>query len=259
MKIQTITSLQNDLIKYLVKLRVNRDYRYEHHRVIIEGKKCVEEISKTHPLIKVFATNQTQLENTPAESHFLVPDHILQKISGTHNPEGIIAEIDMPPFVTTPDISRLLILDEINDPGNMGTLIRTALAFGWKGIFLLGHCCDPYNDKALRAAKGATFRMPLSKGTAECLKQLMDNSQNKTHLLAADLKGKPAPQISVSDHCMLVLGNEANGISKEIAKLAELVSIPMQGPMESLNVSVAGAILMYQLQASMPSTKTNQS
>ena len=136
-----------------------------------------------------------------------------------------------------------MVLDGIQDPGNLGTLLRTALAFGWNGIYLLGNCCDPYNDKALRSAKGATFRLQLYQGDKAHLKDL-----SRTHqVLVADLDGKAPESVNESEKRVLVLGSESLGVSAESQAFGEKVTLPISGEMESLNVAVAGGILMYQL------------
>ena len=86
----------------------------------------------------------------------------MKKISGMQTPEGLVVEIEMPKPAPLEGLKYLLALDGVSDPGNVGALLRTALALGWQGIFILDESCDPFNDKALRSARGATFRLPLA-------------------------------------------------------------------------------------------------
>ncbi len=139
----------------------------------------------------------------------------------------------------------MLALDGISDPGNLGNILRTALALGWEGVFILHEGCDPFNEKTMRAARGANFRIPIQSGTIEDLKILIQT--NKLLPYVASLKGTSVTSLTPNENTILVLGNEAHGPSEEIVNLCQSVKIPMPGDMESLNVSVAGGILMFML------------
>jgi RNA methyltransferase, TrmH family len=241
----SLTSLQHPLVKYLVKLRTDKTYRYLHRRVLLEGLKPIGEIS--HLVLQLFYIKSyaSAVDALPGEK-WEVTQAILDKISGTTSPEGVIAEIQMPPFGTLKNARWVLALDEINDPGNLGTLMRTALALGWETVFLLPGSCDPFNEKVLRSARGAHFKLTLVQGTVADLEQWIKEKQAQA--LAADLHGVQPEQIASADRRVLVLGNEARGISVPIARLCQLVTVPMSGYMESLNVAVAGGILLYLFQ-----------
>lgn len=240
-----IDSLQNPLIKHLTKLHQNREYRYEQSSVVIEGKKMVEEISQEKQILTLLVREGDVIPSIQAKVVYVVPNDLLRKISSTLTPEGILAEVSMPPFISLQNKKRIIVLDEINDPGNMGNLLRSALALGWEGAFILPNSCDPFNDKALRAAKGATFRLPMAYGDWNELIAMQKGIiwQN----LAADLEGITPEKIPQAERRLLIFGNEAKGISEKAEKISKKVSIPMHGKMESLNVSAAGAILMYLL------------
>jgi len=240
-----LSSLQNPLVKHWVKLRQNADYRHEHKRVLIEGSKMVHEIALHHPVYSIIALNESLLpKDTRAEEIYIVPEEILYKISGSLHPEGIIAEVAMPTPGTLKPNQKILVLDSISDPGNMGALIRTTLALSWDAICLVGSCCDPFNDKALRAAKGATFRLPLIHSNWKELKEFA--STHKKEFIVADLKGKEPTEFAGKNNFLLVLSNESHGVSEEAASYPK-VSIPITGNMESLNVAVAGGILLFTL------------
>lgn len=237
-----ISSLQHPLVKHLVKLRHDSDYRYEQRSVVIEGLKPVYELR--HLIKKLIYQNGVDLNfSTPEE--WVVTEAVMKKISGMQSSEGVIAEIEMPPFVSLNHLDTVLVLDGINDPGNMGTLLRTALALGWKGVYLLPNSCDPYNEKTIRAARGAHFKLPLAFGTVEDLITLLKTEHKQAFV--ADLDGIVPEACEITSHCWLVLGNEAHGASPELKKVCTKVTIPMPGNMESLNVGVAGGILMYTL------------
>jgi RNA methyltransferase, TrmH family len=243
-----IKSLQHPLIKHLVKLRKNSDYRHEHHSAFIEGAKLVAELC---PLVqpKLIVTCREELipKNFDKKNSIFVTEEVFKKISGLLAPEGIAAEVPLPQSKPLHDVRYLVVLDRINDPGNLGTLLRSALAFGWEGAFIVDGSCDPFNEKALRSSKGATFKIPLAMGNWKTLEDII--TKNQLQLLAADPHGIPIEDFQPSAGLALVLSNEAQGLSKEAKRTCEKVSIPMIGPMESLNVSVAGGILLYKLKS----------
>lgn len=242
-----ITSLQHPVIKHLTKLRVNSDYRFEHHSAVVEGRKLVNELCLQSIPKLVLATEENLIPaKIPAENVLVVTPEMMDKITGMKHSEGILAEVPLPAQSSLDKKKYILALDEINDPGNMGTLLRTALALGWEGAFILEGSCDPFNEKAVRASRGAVFRLPLFQGKWDALEALIKN--NSLVPIAADLNGTDLKQMdNKGKGCVLVLGNEAHGPSKKADALCQKVTIPMLGPMESLNVGVAGGILMYNL------------
>lgn len=232
-----ITSLSHPLVKHLVKLRKERSYRYEQGVVLVQGKKMVQELK---PKTVLTALDDPSIE---ADEVILVSQAIIDKVSSMDNPEGVVAEVPMQQL-SLEGATKLLVLDGINDPGNLGGLLRTALALGWSGAYLINGCCDPYNDKALSAARGATFKLPWKFGDWNELGQL--RSQLNLEAFVADLEGEDVSTID-SDKLLLVLGNEANGPSDESCKQCQAITIPIGEGMESLNVGVAGGIMMYVL------------
>ncbi len=241
-----ITSLTHPLVKHLVKLRENKAYRYENKSILLEGRKVIEEICQKTP-----ATTLITLESTSIPEHLSyrkaveVSYPVLQKITATKTPESILAEIPFPDFETLEKKKTIVVFDGLSDPGNLGTLLRTALALGWEGAYLLPTTCDPFNDKALRAARGATFRLPMRIGNWEELEILI--RKNKMHAFVADLSGISLELIKNEGPLVLVLGHEAHGVSNQANRLCSPITIPMPGDMESLNVAIAGGILMYKL------------
>ena len=233
-----ITSLQHPLVKYLVKLRTSRAFRKEQNSALISGRKLISELGKVKTLLY---TQEAKLLSVKAEKKLLVTPQILKKITGVEEPEPYAAEISLPPPGDLSGKKFLLALDKIADPGNLGTLLRTALALGWEGAFLLEGCVDPFNDKALRAAKGATFHLPLVEGSEQELLELIE--KNGAHVYLSGMQGKPIDAQKITPPLILVLGSESHGVSFT-PKQAVTLSIPIQA-IESLNVATAGAILMY--------------
>lgn len=245
-----IFSLQHALIKHLVKLRQNTDYRYDHQAIVVEGSKIIAELSRSQTF-KTLLISAPELipKKAKAEEIILTSPAIIQKVSGLSSPEGILGEIAMPQRANLKGKHHIVALDHINDPGNLGTILRTALAFGWEGVFFLNHTCDPFNDKALRASRGAVFHLPMAHGNWEDLKQLM--KENQLQPFVADLSGTSFKKNASADRVLLVLGNEAHGPSPESLAACQAITIPMSGKTESLNVSVAAGILLCSLGPSL--------
>ncbi len=241
-----VTSLQHPIVKHLVKIREDRRYRSENKTALISGIKLIDELAERY----VFKTLLVEKGYTPsshikAEQTFIVPDQLLKKVTGVNSPEPIAAEISLPAPSDLKGKKPLLILDGISDPGNLGNLLRTALALGWEGAFLTPRTADPFNDKALRAAKGATFKLSLKEGSYEELFRLLED--NQLELLIADAKGENFESMQLKKSIALALGNESHGVHAELKQKGRSIAISMRSEMESLNVSSAGAILMYQL------------
>lgn len=241
-----ITSLQHPLVKHLVKLREDKAYRHASKAILISGLKMIGELAQRFDFLSLLIEEDFQPPFPyQAKNTYRVPKQIIKKISGVAEPEPILAEISMLPTQDLSSADFLLILDGISDPGNLGTLLRSARGLGWDGVFLTPGSTDPYNEKALRAAKGATFSIPWKIGTYEELAILL-KSKNMT-LYSADAYGRDHSLLSFQGPLALALGNESQGLASPLKENATLLSIPMKGRMESLNVASAGAILMHEL------------
>jgi TrmH family RNA methyltransferase len=229
-----LESRDNPYVKHLRKLVEDSAYRHEMQKVVVEGKQQIEELL---PFVKSGTVFSVEPWKHTAFQNVLISETVANKLGSK-----VLVELPMPKLALPEKCTRLLALDGVSDPGNLGTLLRTALALGWDGVFLLPGSCDPFNDKALRASKGAIFKLPYKKGAWDEFDQLV-----KTHHLmplAADLEGV-RPETLTKEKCFLILGNEGQGLSIEGRARGEKVCIPMRGEMESLNVGAAGAILMY--------------
>jgi TrmH family RNA methyltransferase len=168
----------------------------------------------------------------------------LAEFADTVTPQGLLLVVDIP-LRSLDDVAapRLAVLDAVQDPGNVGTLIRAADALGAGGVALLPGTADPWNPKAVRAAAGASFRIPV---VPTSVAELADWCRDRrVPLLAAAAGGDPAPRSAEVRDAALVFGNEAAGVSDEVRTAADgIVGIPQRGPADSLNVAMAGAILM---------------
>lgn len=195
-----------------------------------------------------------------AQERIIVSEAIFKKITSLEESDGYAAVVDMPePTADLSQTKRLLILDQIADPGNLGTLLRTAFAFGWDGVIATPGTVDFFNDKALRAAKGATFRLPYCWRPPEEIAFLLKVENRQAFL--ADMKGTPLGQGPFSPPLALILSHEAKGIrswaeeltsqSHAADRLAKKIALPMERGAESLNVASAGAIFLYTMRRSL--------
>lgn len=256
-----ITSINNPLVKE-IKTLYRKKGRIKNKAFIIEGIKMIEEaIDNSYPVKNIIYTDQF-LKTKDGENFFerikdldntiYVPNNIFKEISDTENPQGIlgIAKLEYENLneIYKKERPFLLFLDEVQDPGNMGTIIRTADAFNADGIIITEGCVDPYNPKVVRATMGSIFRVPLyyiSDGIHE-LKNLKDMN---IRVYSTALTGSiPIYETDFQKGFVLIIGNESNGVRKEIFSLSDkLIKIPMPGKAESLNAGVAASIIMYEV------------
>ncbi|MBI5273372.1 MAG: RNA methyltransferase [Chlamydiia bacterium] len=236
-----VNSLQHPKVLHWVKLHKERTYRIEHDSVLISGEKLIREMALLYPLKALITLSETP--EIEARERFLVNAAILKKITSLQTPDGFAAEIALPSPSDLFSLQKLLILDKIADPGNLGTLLRTAHALGWDGVAATPGTVDFFNDKALRAAKGATFKIPLAYATPETL--CTWSKQKKIPCFIADTEGSPLSTVSIPAISALILSNESEGPSEWTKAIGKKISIPMANDAESLNVASAGAILLY--------------
>ena len=233
--ISKIDSRQNQKIKNLVKLS-NSKFQKEQKLFKIEGYHALEMAKESGVLVEVFTTKQIDNLNVP---QYLVSVEIMSSISSAKSPQGVICVCSF--FKEKPiSSSKVLFLDNVSDPGNLGTLLRTALAFGYNDVILRGGCSE-YNDKVLQATQGAIFNLNI---VHDCdLNKLKDYE-----IIATEIKGSvDLATIKPKGKHILVLGNEAHGVSKDLLDIASKRARIDIKNIESLNVAVAGAIAMYQL------------
>ena len=177
-------------------------------------------------------------------------DSVFDAMAETVTPQGVLAIVEMPEYSLEQMIEKagtLLVLEDLQDPGNLGTMLRTAEAAGVAGVILSKKSVDVYNPKVIRSTMGAVYRVPFL--YVEDFKGLLCNlKEQKVRLLAAHLQGtKSFDKADYRGKVGILIGNEANGLSDEVSDLTEeKVIIPMAGNVESLNAAVAGALLMYE-------------
>ena len=252
-----ITGLQNPLVKAAAELK-QKKHRQQQGLFLAEGLRTVEEAVHYGRVQSIFYTaiederTRRVLEEAAAQQVQLicVSDNVMKKIADTETPQGVIAvcqmqDISLEALLATGKM--LLVLDRVGDPGNIGTMLRTADAAGLGGMVLLKGSADIYAPKTVRASMGSLFHVPVLAGLGEeqfiaaarkagyeLLVTCLDGADN---LYAADLRGRLA----------FVMGNEANGVSAGLLQAADKrVFIPMQGKAESLNVAMAAGIVMFE-------------
>ena len=248
-----ITSNQNAKLKLARSLMGRSRERRAAGAFVAEGVRLVEEaLSAGWPIRFVLYTEGlsgrgleliTRLESQGCEVE-QVSEVLLNSVSETETSQGLLAVLDYSPLSLPQPLNFALIADSIRDPGNLGTLLRTAAAAGVQGVFLSPETTDAFAPKVLRAGMGAHFRLPILTLSWEEIQ--MATRSLKIYL--ADMLGSPCWQ---TDFCLplaLIVGGEAEGATEEARQLSDgIISIPMPGKTESLNAGVAGAVLMFEV------------
>ena len=257
---QRISSKDNSLIKHIKRLK-EKKYRDEDGEYIVEGLKLIKEAIQENADIKHIVVCDGCDNSEMIESHLkyemarldfiYVPQNIFKMLSDVENPQGVLAVIGKTKnsnLEADIDLSEdiILALDDIQDPGNLGTILRTADSVGLKQILVSKGTADAYNPKVVRSTMGAIFRVKVIE--CESLKDTLKELQNKDYkIMTTSLKAKKTIYEADYKKKIIVIGNEANGVSKEVISLAdEKVIIPMLGKTESLNASVATGVILYE-------------
>ena len=237
--INIIKSKDNNKIKHLTSLKEGK-YRHQYQEFIAEGYKSLEMALKNHQVKEVYSI--TSLDNIPSDvPQYLISEDILKKIAFSKNPEGVVFVCDFLKQMLQ-KLNKVVYLDHVNDPGNMGTIIRTALAFNYDAVIVSSESCDIYNEKVIAASKGAIFAIPVFTG------ELKDYATNREVIVSMlDDSAIDIRKIKVPESFILVVGNEAHGVSRETIALATIKTKIEIHNIDSLNVSIATGILMDHL------------
>ena len=254
---QVITSKDNEIIKNIKKLK-DKKYRDEEGLYIIEGIKIIEEAIEEESYIKKIVIceecvaageiEQKLLYTIAKYDRIYVNKKVFGFLTDVVAPQGILAVVEKPSKATkinyTEDI--ILALDGIQDPGNLGTILRTVDSVGLKQIIVTKNTADCYNPKVVRSTMGAIFRVNVIE-TDDLCKTLKDAKKSKYEIIATSLETQNSIYDISYKKKVIVIGNEANGVTKEVQDLAnKKVRIPMLGKTESLNASVATGIILYE-------------
>lgn len=248
-----ITSRTNPKIKYVRRLQADKRFRSSQNAFVVEGTRWLREfVGKLNQPQQVFFTdawsvvpNNAQILAQIGGSRQIVSDQVMQAMSATETAPGVLAVVDIvpAPFPKTP--SFILILDGVSDPGNMGTLLRTAAAAGVEGVILTPNCVDVYNPKVTRSSMGAQIRLPI---IALKWPQIAQLAKDLTIRVAKADGTFPYTRVNWQQPAALVIGNEAHGVTEEAEQImSESIYIPLASGVESLNAAVAGSIIMFEV------------
>lgn len=252
-----ITGVNNPQVKAATELK-QKKYRTKAGLFLAEGLRTVEESIEASQVESIFYTpidderTRKALETAASKGIklFCVNEAVMKKISDTETPQGIIAVCNMTHLSLEKLLTQgkmLLVLDRVQDPGNIGTMLRTADAAGVGGLVLLNGCADVYAPKTVRASMGSLFHLPVLQGLEE--QAFIDTAKDYGYeLLVTCLEGADSLyKADFSGRIAFVMGNEANGVSNNLLKAADKkVFIPMQGKAESLNVAMAAGVVMFE-------------
>jgi RNA methyltransferase, TrmH family len=243
----------------LIHALKTRRGREKHGLFVVEGVRVVEDLLASGFDLEFAVVSTTLGDNqrgsalraqlAGATSLREVDDHTLTRVTDTETPQGVIAVARIKQRtladVTLPDAALVLVLDAVQDPGNLGTLVRSADAFGAQAVVALPGTVDFWGSKVIRSTAGSAFRVPLiNAAEAEVWSWL---AKSDVAICGADMGGAPIDRLQVQGRVALVVGNEGGGLRESTrVQLTQLVSIPMRGDAESLNVAVAAGILLYE-------------
>lgn len=265
-----ITAKDNKKIKMIRGLLEKPSHRKKEKAFIVEGIKMVNEALALQLVLEIFesesfySSSQSKDNVNPeikklnsflsdSSEFFIVSDSIFKSMTDTVTPQGILAVVKMPEYNMETILSKkklkILFLEDISDPGNLGTMFRTAEAAGMTAIFMTKNTVDLFNPKTVRSTMGSVFRMPFIY-LENIDKEILRCKMKGLSFYAAHLKGKKSyKEISYSDRTAILIGNEARGLSEWLSNQAdEYLKIPMQGEVESLNAAIAAALIMYEIE-----------
>lgn len=241
-----ITSLKNPKVTAWKALK-DRKGRRESGCFLVEGRKMVEEaLASAFDVEAVLVQEGVSFPDGLTMPVYELPAHVLAAVCDTKTPQGIAAVVRMKEQSALG--KHIVVLDGVQDPGNVGTIIRTADAAGLNGVLLSNQCADVFSPKVLRATMGSIFRMNL-RTTDDLPGELTKLREKGYSILSSQLDGTPFyEREKVAEQFALVIGNEGNGVSEQVQQTAtHRVRLPMRGGAESLNAAIAAAIMMYEL------------
>ncbi len=247
---EKITSRQNPLAVQIRKLNASRSFRRDQGLFTGEGPKLLAEALKSGAVVTAVVSSEgTQVPCPEGARRVEVPPDLLGSLCDTRTPQGVLflcKTWDTAPPKKLPG-ERYLVLDGLQDPGNVGTVWRTADALGADGILLVNGCADPFSPKTVRATMGACFRLPACELAAEDLPGLL--ARSNLPLYAAALGGDTADVRELDlRRCAVVIGSEGRGVSPQVLAMCErTLKIPMRSRCESLNAAAAAAVVLWEM------------
>ncbi len=250
-----ITSNQNPKVKLARALLGRAKERREAGAFVVEGVRLFEEAVNAGWKIRFVLYDETLSERGKLKVEGLrsggvdveeVSASVMQALSETETPQGVLAVVEFNSLPIADHPTFILIPDQIRDPGNLGTLLRTAAATGVDAVLIPPETTDPFAPKVVRAGMGAHFRLPIRSMGWEEIRRFADLANQRIYL--ADMGGRSCWEMDLKQPVALVVGSESDGASESARKLADgSISIPMAGNVESLNAGVAGSVLMFEV------------
>lgn len=250
-----ITSSQNSKIKLVRALLGRARERREANAFLVEGVRLVEEAVKSNWKIQFALYDETLSDRGELQAEGLrsrgvdvemVSERLMKSLSETETPQGILAVLTHTQLPIPNPLNFVLIPDQIRDPGNLGTLLRSAAAAGVQAVLLPPETTDAFAPKVVRSGMGAHFRLAIRSMNWEEIWQVGKSAELQIYL--ADMDGQSCWETDLRRPLALLVGGEAEGASEEARKLADqTISIPMVGRVESLNAGVAGSVLMFEV------------
>lgn len=243
-----ITSRHNPLMGHIRRLAGSAAYRWETGEFLCDSPKLLQEALLWQAEITAVVTI-SPLPRLPEHIRQVqVPEDVMASISPVKTPQGVLFTCRLPqlPLPRTLTGRRYVLLDGVQDPGNVGTILRTLDAFDTDGLLLTGGCADPYGWKAVRSSMGAVFRRPIYSGTPKALAALLHRSGLPLYGAALREDTVDARQADYT-RCTLAIGSEGRGLSREVLDLCDqTIRIPMSDRCESLNAAIAAAVLLWE-------------
>ena len=248
---ERITSRQNALMTHIRKLNSSRAYRRENGEYLCDGVKLLEEALKWNaPLKTVVFAEGAEVPALPGSARTVcVPADVMRSISPMETPQGALFTVALPkdPLPETLTGAHYLVLDGVQDPGNVGTILRTADAFDCDGVFLVNACADPYSPKTVRATMGAVFRRPVYQCTLNELCALLAESGLPLYGTALRDDTVSLRETDLS-RAAVAVGSEGRGLSEEVlARCEKTIKIPMSPRCESLNAAIAAGVVLWEM------------
>lgn len=249
-----ITSVNNPSVKNIIALRKKGKLRREQDVFLVEGPKMAAEIPEGY-LKELYISEDFDREQyhslLKGKNYELVSERVFREMSDTQTPQGVLAVVrqrhsTLEGLLGVPK-SHILILEDVQDPGNLGTMLRTGEGAGVTGVILSKGCVDLYNPKVIRSTMGSIYRVPFV--YTEDLHKTIQRIKERCKIYAAHLQGTcNYDRADYADSTAILIGNESRGLTKETTEMADVwVKIPMQGKVESLNAAIAASLLMYEV------------
>lgn len=250
-----ITSVRNPKVQQVRALQRQAKQRRQLGAFVVEGARLADEALMSGWPIRQALYTESLARSAPELVRALeargiaepVSEAVMESASDTQSPQGILLEVELKAMPLPEHITLALVLDGVADPGNMGTLLRSAAAADCDVVLCGPGCADPFSPKVLRSGMGAHFRQPILSVDWAKISQLVE-TQNLSCFLAEAWEGQPYDKMDLRNPLALILGGEARGSGEQAAKLKPTpLQIPMPGRIESLNVAAAGSILLFEI------------